>query len=135
MPREETRRATDIIDYIEPGKAWEMFDEALEPVRNEMERYRNLSMQREETVVLMGMFKGLHDYEKESTSEFKDWATDAPHARFSSLLEEWREGCDDTDGKREVEEFLRRETPGWSGELRGSDRPANEPATPGGRGQ
>lgn len=111
-------------------RAWDMFDEALEPVRGEMERYRGLSMRREETVVLMGMLKGLHDYEEGSTSEFKDWAVDAPHDRFRSLLEEWREGRDDPEESREMEEFLQRETPGWSGELRGGEHPANEPASP-----
>lgn len=111
-------------------RAWDMFDEALEPVRDEMVRYQNLSMRREETIMVMGMLKGLHDYEAESTSEFKDWAVDAPHDRFRSLLGEWQEGCDEPDERREVEEFLRRETPGWSGELRGGEHPANEPASP-----
>ena len=112
-------------------RAWDMFDEALEPVRGEMERYRGLSMRREETVVLMGMLKGLHDYEKESTSEFKDWATDAPGDRFDQILEEWREGRDDPEESREMEEFLQRETPGWSGELRAGEHSANEPAAQG----
>lgn len=97
-------------------RAWEMFDEALDPVREEMERYRRLSMRREGTVVLMGMLKGLHEYKTESSSEFKDWATDAPRDRFRSLLEEWRKGCDDPDERREVEEFVRREIPSWDGD-------------------
>ena len=112
-------------------RAWEMFDETMEPVRDEMERYRNLSMQREVTVVLMGMLKGLYDYEKESTSEFKDWATDAPLNYYQIVVELWRETCVDPDERREVEDFLRRETPGWNGELRAGEHPANEPAAQG----
>ena len=97
-------------------RAWDMFDEALEPVRDEMERYRRLSMRREETVVLMGMLKGLYDYERESGSEFKDWAVDAPRDRFDQLLEDWRDGCEDLDERSRVEDYLEKEVPEWAGE-------------------
>ncbi len=118
--------------YVEvTDRAGEMFDEALEPMRDEMERYRGLSMRREETVVLMGMLKGLYDYEAESTSEFKDWATDAPRDRFSNLLKVWQEGCDYPDERREVEDFLRKEVPGWSRELGAGEHSTNEPAARG----
>ncbi len=97
-------------------RAWDMFDEALEPVREEMERYRKLSMRREETIMVMGMLKGLYDYETGSTSEFKDWAVDAPHNYYQIVVEKWRETCTDPEERREVEEFLKREVPGWCGE-------------------
>jgi len=36
--------------------------------------------------------KGIRRFEKESTSEYKDWAVDAPAESFDWVLDEWKEG-------------------------------------------
>jgi hypothetical protein len=38
----------------------------------------------------MGILKGIYQYEEDSGSEFKDWATDVPGESFGNILEELR---------------------------------------------
>ncbi len=78
--------------YVDSGEAaWEMFEEALQPFREEMERYMQLSMRREAKLYCMGILKGLYVFEKESETEYKDWAVDAPCEYFGRLRQEWQE--------------------------------------------
>ncbi|MBW1799928.1 MAG: hypothetical protein JRJ85_04280 [Deltaproteobacteria bacterium] len=51
----------------------EMFEEALEPFVQEMQRLLDLKMHQEAKIYCMGILKGIHQYEEDSESEFKDW--------------------------------------------------------------
>ncbi len=68
-----------------------MFEEALEPYVQEMNKLMDLKMHQEAKLHCFGILKGIYQYEKESGSEFKDWATDVPEESFGSLLREWGE--------------------------------------------
>ena len=39
----------------------------------------------------IGIIKGIQEYEATSTSEFKDWAVDAPNHYIDTVLEKWKE--------------------------------------------
>lgn len=48
--------------YVEPSEAaWEIFDEALRPFRQELEKYLNLAMAEEADRQCQGILKGIHD--------------------------------------------------------------------------
>ena len=65
--------------YVDAGEtAWEMFEAAFEPFREEMEKYRQLSMLERTDAVCLGILKGVYDFQWYSNTEFKDWAVDAP---------------------------------------------------------
>ena len=52
----------------------------------------------------MGILKGIYKFETESTSEYKDWAVDAPSGIFEQVLDEWKEGQNSPEDIAEVEE-------------------------------
>jgi len=93
--------------YVDPGeKAWEMVEEVLEPFLEEFRRYKKLSFNREAKDMCMGIVKGIYRYRKESKSEFKDWAGDAPDECEASVLREWKAGKPTKDDLLELEEFI-----------------------------
>jgi len=92
----------------------EMFEEALEPFVQEMDRLLNLKMHQEAKLYCMGILKGIYQYQENSGSEFKDWATDLPGESFGDILSEWGKSCDKND-KKEMKTFIKKEFPDWSG--------------------
>ena len=77
--------------YTSPGDmAVEMFEEALEPFLQELYRLFDLKMHQESKLYCMGILKGIYQYEEDSGSEFKDWATDVPGECFGYILGEWK---------------------------------------------
>ncbi|MEA3497184.1 MAG: hypothetical protein U9R42_14245 [Bacteroidota bacterium] len=101
--------------YIEPHeRAFEMVEETIEPFIDEMKKYRILSMFQEEKICCMGILKGLYRFEKEATSEFSDWATDAPGESFSYALSEWKENKQNAEDLKEMEEFVKENFEKWA---------------------
>jgi hypothetical protein len=92
----------------------EMFEEALEPFVQEMDRLLDLKMHQEAKLYCMGILKGIYQYQENSGSEFKDWATDLPGESFGDILSEWGKSCDKND-KKEIKTFINKEFPDWSG--------------------
>jgi len=79
--------------YVEPDEmAFQMFEEALEPFLDEMKKYQNLSMFAEAKDYCIGILKGICRFEKDSLSEYKDWAVDAPADFFEQVLDDWKKG-------------------------------------------
>ncbi len=100
--------------YVEPTeKAWEMFEDALEPFIEKLRKYKKLSMNKEAKTYCMGILKGIYQFEKESTSEFKDWAVDAPAEYFKSVLDEWKKGQKDPKDIAEIEDFIKKDLLDW----------------------
>ncbi|MDI6917530.1 MAG: hypothetical protein QMC80_07010 [Thermoplasmatales archaeon] len=100
--------------YVDPtDKAWEMFEEALEPFIEELKKYQDLSMPTESKNYCMGILKGIYRFEKESKSEYKDWAVDAPWEYFENVLDDWKKGCKNPKDVQEMEEFIKKNFPGW----------------------
>ena len=79
--------------YVEPTEmAFQMFEDALDPFIEEMKKYQRLTMFVEAKKYCIGILKGICEFENESTSEYKDWAVDAPAEYFERVLDEWKEG-------------------------------------------
>lgn len=94
--------------YVEPTeKACEIFEETVEPFIEELRRYKKLSMDEEAKICCMGILKGLYQFDKESPSEFKDWALDEPGVYFELVLDEWKKGQKDPEDIEEMEDFIK----------------------------
>lgn len=100
--------------YIEPHeRAYEMFEETIEPFIDEMKKYRNTKMFQEERIYCMGILKGIYKYEIEAKSEFKDWAADVPKTIFSDVLYEWKKEQKNKNVIKEMDEFVKDSFVGW----------------------
>jgi hypothetical protein len=91
-----------------------MFEAALEPFREEMEKYRQLSMLEQAEAVCLGILKGVYDFQWNSDTEFKDWAVDAPAEYFWTYLEEWKQHCKQRSSVAKIEQFLTENCLEWS---------------------
>ena len=101
--------------YVDTGEtAWNMFEAALEPFREEMEKYRQLSMLEQAEAVCLGILKGVCDFQWNSDTEFKDWAVDAPAEFFWTYLEEWKQHCKQRSSVAKIEQFLTENCLEWS---------------------
>jgi len=79
--------------YVEPTEmAFQMFEEALDPLIEEMKKYKKLLMFAEAKNYCIGILKGICRFENESSSEYIDWAVDAPAEYFGQVLDEWKKG-------------------------------------------
>ena len=90
-----------------------MFEEALEPFVQEMQRLLDLKIHQEAKLYCMGILKGIYQYEEDSGSEFKDWASDVPGESFGYILREWGKNGSKKD-KKEMKNFIKKECPAWS---------------------
>jgi hypothetical protein len=92
----------------------EMFEETLEPFFQKMFRLFDLKMHQEAKRYCMGILKGIYQYEEESESEFKDWATDVPGECFGYILNEWKKRNRNKSNIKEMKNFIKTECPDWS---------------------
>lgn len=100
--------------YVEPGEAADqMVEEVLEPFLEELGKYQKLGMNAEANKMCMGLLLGLHRFEHESTSEFKDWAPDAPTVFAEAVVDTWKEDSPDYADIAEVKTFVEGELGGW----------------------
>jgi hypothetical protein len=61
----------------------------------------------------MGLLLGLYRFARESKSEFKDWAGDAPIAFAEAVIEAWKDGSPERADVRKIKEFIEYELNGW----------------------
>ena len=59
------------------------------------------------------VLKGIYQFEKESISEYKDWATDAPAENFEWVLDECKKGQRDPKDIVEINEFIEKNFADW----------------------
>jgi hypothetical protein len=91
--------------YVDPGDAaWQLFEDALAPHLDALQKCQRLGLASQAKQHCMGILKGIHRFEKESDSEFKGWAVDAPGEYFASTYRQWRQG---TKSKKDVAEVRR----------------------------
>ncbi len=101
--------------YTSPqDMAVEMFEEAIEPFLEEMYRLFDLKMHQEAKLYCIGILIGIYQYEEDSGSEFKDWATDVPGESFGHVLNEWKKRNSNKRDKKEMKDFISNECPNWS---------------------
>ncbi len=99
--------------YTSPEEmAVEMIEEALEPYVQEMDRLLDLKMRQEAKLYCMGILKGIYQYEEDSESEFKNWATDVPEETFGYILRKWGKNSNKKD-KMEMMGYINEECQDW----------------------
>jgi hypothetical protein len=109
------RSGSNRYGYVEPSEAaWEMFEEALQPFLDEVGKYRRLSMLREADLACQGILKGLYDFDKESSSEFKEWAVDAPSEYVGTVLNDWKKLFGQRPPADRMAGFLKTHCPEWA---------------------
>jgi hypothetical protein len=86
--------------------AWHMFEDALEPFMQQMQKCQDLSLNDQAKSYCMGLLRGIHTFETESTTEYKDWASDAPAEYFVSIYKEWKKQAKHKKDITEVHDFI-----------------------------
>lgn len=105
--------------YHEPGEeACDMCQEALQPVLEEWRRCRELGRVEDAEHYCMGLLLGLHLFETESKTEFREWAEDVPDGLADQVLSTWSEWCPSTEARDEVTRFLREKCPRFAKTVR-----------------
>jgi hypothetical protein len=93
--------------YVDPGEyAWQLFEDALEPFEQHLHKCRELLLTKQAKHQCMGILKGIWRFERESTSEFKDWAVDAPGENMVRIFEEWKRKSNNPKDIKEVKSFM-----------------------------
>lgn len=101
--------------YVDPGDAaLEMFEEALKPFQDEVDKYKQLSMLQEADLACQGILKGIYDFHKESSTEYKEWAVDAPSEYFGVVLDDWKKLFTGRPLFRRMTAFLQTHCPDWA---------------------
>ncbi len=104
--------------YVDPYElAFEMFEEVLEPYIDDLRKCQKLSMDENAKLHCMGILLGIDQFEREGTTEFKDWAVDAPHENFIQVYKEWREENKNPKYLEEMDEFIKNNFPKWYGSV------------------
>ena len=93
--------------YAEPHEvSWEMFEEAISPFIDEMKKLQNRNQPAAAKTYCIGIIKGLWRFDEDSSSDFKDWACDAPHEYVSTVVDEWEKGNPSDDDVCDVLRLL-----------------------------
>lgn len=99
--------------YVAPGEAAaQVIEEALQPFLDALRNCQQLGLTEQAKRQCMGILKGIHRFEKECRSEFKDWAVDLPGEYFAFTYQEWRKGSKSRKDIEEVRQFVRAISPG-----------------------
>jgi len=100
--------------YVEPHQAAEqMIEEIIAPFLEELKKHQALGMNAEANRMCMGLLLGLHRFERESTSKFKDWASDAPDAFAEAVVDAWKAGAPGCVDAETVSAFVEDELGTW----------------------
>ncbi len=100
--------------YVDPGDAaWEMFEEALRFFREEVEKYKKLSMLKEAALCCRGILKGIYEFDKDSATQYKEWAVDAPAEYFAYILDDWKKLYKGRLPMVSMKAFLETNCPDW----------------------
>jgi hypothetical protein len=101
--------------YVDPGDAaWEVIEEALKPFRDEVDKYKQLSMLQEAHLACQGILKGIYDFHKTSSTEYKQWAVDAPADYFRVVLADWKKLFPGRPSFPRMTAFLQNHCPDWA---------------------
>jgi hypothetical protein len=102
-------------EYISTEEmAYEMIENELKPHINNFIRLHKLGIERESISYCMGLLKGIYLYSNESSSEFKDWATEIPEEFFRQIIEEWKKFKLNKKVSLKMKSFLNNECNEWA---------------------
>ena len=101
--------------YTSPDEAAaEIIDEELQPFFDQVERYHEMELPEQEATYCMGVILGIYRYERESATEFRQWAEDIPAECGGFLLDKWRERNPGRARISAMREFMRTRCPEWA---------------------
>ncbi len=101
--------------YVDPGDAaWQMFEDALKPFEDAIEKYKRLSMSTQARSYCEGILKGIYNFHRDSATEYKDWAADVPGEFFGRVLDQWKSLFKGRLPLLEMEKFLHAHCPDWT---------------------
>jgi len=100
--------------YVEPGEAADQMIEAvLAPFLEDLAKYQKLGLRAEANRMCEGLLLGLHRFEHESTSEFKNWAPDAPIIFAEAVVDAWKSGSPHKSDVKALRAFVTKELSSW----------------------
>jgi hypothetical protein len=98
--------------YVSPDdQALNMIEEELEPFVSQVWQYLQLDMPTEAKTYMQGVLLGLYRFHRESTSEFRSWASDIPRELFDLLQDKWRKKVKKSELVQEMNDFCRQRCP------------------------
>jgi hypothetical protein len=104
--------------FVEPSDAaGEMLDEVLNPFLAELTRYQRLGLNAQANGMCMGLLEGLHAFEYQSTSEFKDWAYAPAPVLAEAVVDAWKSGSPKPADVAEGRAFVEHKLGGWQRHL------------------
>jgi len=93
--------------YVEPSEAaWEILEETVEPVLDDMKRYIELGLEAEALEICKGTVLGLYRLSEREGGDVLGWAPDFPSEAAGNALEFWHAGVDEPKS-REVRQKTR----------------------------
>ena len=100
--------------YVDSSEAADaMIEEVIEPFWDEMKKYRQMGLHVQADEQCKGILLGLHDFEQDSSSEFKDWALDSVSMFAAETLSAWKAENPPPDSISRLEEFMKDELLDW----------------------
>lgn len=104
--------------YVETGDAaYQMIEEVLTPFLADLDRYQKLGLHDEANGMCEGLLLGFYLFQHESTSKFKDWASDAPLSFAETVLAAWQAGSPTKSDIKSLKAFITEELGGWGANL------------------
>src|SRR5256886_16286660 len=80
--------------YVEPSEAaWEILEETVEPVLDDMKRHIELGLEAEALEICKGMGLGLYRLSEREGGDVLGWAPDFPAEAAGNALEFWHAGA------------------------------------------
>lgn len=104
--------------YVETSEAaYQMIEEVIDPYLKQIKKYQTLGLAAEACKLCMGLLLGLYQFERESQSKFKDWATDAPGEFAASVIAAWQAGKPRRKEVTTLKQFMAVQLNGWGAHL------------------
>jgi hypothetical protein len=104
--------------YVDPGEAaFQMFEEALAPFLLDVERYRTLGRPEEASAYCLGILKGIYGFDKDSSTQYKEWAVDAPEEYFGQVVDAWEKIYHGRTPQLKMENFVKEHCPDYAERL------------------
>lgn len=104
--------------YVEPSEAADqMIETALAPFLEDLARYQSLGLRAEANRMCEGLLLGFYRFQHESTSEFKNWAPDAPIIFAETVVDAWKSGSPNRNDLKALKAFIAEELGGWGADL------------------
>lgn len=76
-------------DYVEPHEfAWEVFNDALQPFIDELERWQELNRPKQATIYCRGLLTGIQQF-LNGDNEILDWIVDAPEEAMAAIVKKF----------------------------------------------